>query len=97
MKSRMKAWTSTSNDKDESLPETAWTSENTDVEKITTAPLQRRLQPRHLQMLAIGGTVGTGLVCKILTAGHPTHMYMLSVLIAIVELCNRVQRSIAND
>jgi hypothetical protein len=84
MKNRMKAWTSASNDKDESLPETTWTSENTDVEKTSTAPLQRRLQPRHLQMLAIGGTVGTGLVCKILTAGHLTHVYMLSVLIAIV-------------
>jgi amino acid permease len=74
MKARMKALLSVSKDKDESLPEDASTSENTDVEKITTAPLQRRLQPRHLQMLAIGGTVGTGLVCKIQTAIHPTHM-----------------------
>jgi len=66
----MKACLSISNEKDESLPEDTWTSGNEDVEKSTTAPLQRRLQPRHLQMLAIGGTVGTGLVCATLTAGH---------------------------
>lgn len=66
----MKAWSGMSNEKDSSLPENAWTSGDTDVEKVTAAPLQRRLQPRHLQMIAIGGTVGTGLVCEILAAGH---------------------------
>lgn len=77
IKTRMKAWSSPSNDRDRSPPEDVWTSGDTgDVEKVTRAPLQRRLQPRHLQMLAIGGTVGTGLVCEILTAGHLTHMYM---------------------
>lgn len=40
--------------------------DNDDVEKQsvqhgTTAQLQRRLQSRHLQMIAIGGTIGTGL------------------------------------
>jgi len=96
MKDKIKAWTSASNDRDTSPPEDTWTSENTDVEKITTAPLQRRLQPRHLQMLAIGGTVGTGLVCEILTAVHLTHMYMLSVFIASVgRSC--LKMSIAND
>ena len=38
-------------------------SQNNDVEKGTTEQLQRRLQSRHLQMIAIGGTIGTGLVC----------------------------------
>jgi amino acid permease len=84
MKTTMKAWLSMSNDSDGSLSENAATSGNIDPEKVTTAPLQRRLQPRHLQMLAIGGTVGTGLVCAILTIGHLVHMYMLSVSIAIV-------------
>lgn len=37
-------------------------SHNNDVEKGTTEQLQRRLQSRHLQMIAIGGTIGTGLV-----------------------------------
>ncbi|KAM0716375.1 hypothetical protein Q7P37_007820 [Cladosporium fusiforme] len=36
-------------------------SHNNDVEKGTTMQLQRRLQARHLQMIAIGGTIGTGL------------------------------------
>lgn len=67
------------NDRD--TPPPAWTSENTDIEKVTAAPLQRRLQPRHLQMIAIGGTVGTGLVCEIQTAGRPpdTHVFAISI------------------
>lgn len=69
MKPKIKAWSSTPNDKDGSLPENDRSSGDMDVEKITSTALQRRLQPRHLQMLAIGGTVGTGLVCEILTAG----------------------------
>lgn len=40
-------------------------SHDNDVEKGTTVQLQRRLQSRHLQMIAIGGTIGTGLVCII--------------------------------
>jgi len=40
-------------------------SHSNDVEKGTTEQLQRRLQSRHLQMIAIGGTIGTGLVCTI--------------------------------
>lgn len=40
-------------------------SHSNDVEKGTTEQLQRRLQSRHLQMIAIGGTIGTGLVCII--------------------------------
>jgi amino acid permease len=78
MKSKIKAWSGVADDRD--TPPPAWTSENTDVEKITAAPLQRRLQPRHLQMIAIGGTVGTGLVCEILTTGHLTNMqYAISI------------------
>ncbi|OQO13452.1 hypothetical protein B0A48_01680 [Cryoendolithus antarcticus] len=35
--------------------------EKNGVEHGTTVQLQRRLQSRHLQMIAIGGTIGTGL------------------------------------
>lgn len=35
--------------------------EKQSVEKGTTVQLKRRLQSRHLQMIAIGGTIGTGL------------------------------------
>jgi amino acid permease len=41
-------------------------SHHNDVEKGTTEQLQRRLQSRHLQMIAIGGTIGTGLVSRAL-------------------------------
>ncbi|CAH6720248.1 S-adenosylmethionine permease Sam3p [[Candida] jaroonii] len=41
------------------------TSEMTDLEKSIYAtakhPLSRRLQPRHIQMIALGGSIGTGL------------------------------------
>lgn len=69
MKAKMKAWSGMPNDRKRSLPENDRSSGNDDVEKVTSAPLQRRLQPRHLQMIAIGGTVGTGLVCEIPTTG----------------------------
>jgi yeast amino acid transporter len=35
--------------------------EKQSLQQGTTAQLQRRLQSRHLQMIAIGGTIGTGL------------------------------------
>lgn len=47
-------------------------SHENDVEKGTTMQLQRRLQARHLQMIAIGGTIGTGLV-----SAKTQHMCML--------------------
>lgn len=57
---------STPDSRDNSPSENDRTSGNNVVENVTTAPLQRRLQSRHLQMIAIGGTVGTGLVRQFL-------------------------------
>lgn len=37
-------------------------SENLESNNAAPPQLQRRLKSRHLQMIAIGGTIGTGLV-----------------------------------
>lgn len=66
------------------MSENERTSQNTVAGNATTAPLQRRLQSRHLQMIAIGGTVGTGLVRKPPATGRLTYMYIPSALVAIV-------------
>lgn len=57
---------STPDSRDNSPSENDPASGNNVAENVTTAPLQRRLQSRHLQMIAIGGTVGTGLVRQFL-------------------------------
>ena len=35
--------------------------------EVKTVHLKRKLQSRHLQMIAIGGTIGTGLVSTLLS------------------------------
>lgn len=52
-------------------------SHNNDLEKGTTMQLQRRLQARHLQMIAIGGTIGTGLVSE--TLRTISHVYVTRI------------------
>lgn len=52
----------------------------------TTTGLQRKLQARHIQMIAIGSNIGTGLFIgsgKALHTGGPTSLVLAFVLIAI--------------
>jgi amino acid permease len=45
--------------------------EKHDVKVGETVQLQRRLQSRHIQMIAIGGTIGTGTVHLECSLRHP--------------------------
>lgn len=82
MSAEDEASSSTPSDRDSSPSENDRTSDNTVAGKATTAPLQRRLQSRHLQMIAIGGTVGTGLVSELLTTSRLTEVYTPSIFFA---------------
>ncbi|RMZ81956.1 hypothetical protein DV737_g2248, partial [Chaetothyriales sp. CBS 132003] len=55
-----------------------------------SSPLLRRLKGRHLQMMAIGGSIGTGLFVgsgKALAAGGPASLFISFTLIGIMMYC----------
>ena len=67
---------------------------NVDVEtgniKIAESPLARRLKGRHLQMIAIGGSIGTGLFVgsgNALKAGGPAALLIAFGLIGMMLYC----------
>lgn len=69
-------------------------SKSYDVESAAQAtalsPLLRRLQGRHLQMIAIGGSIGTGLFVgsgKALAQGGPASVFIAFLLIGIMMYC----------